>query len=157
MTGPGPDLVDLACWHTAIAAAALEIATYALGSCTAEVSAAVEMDATGLIGAHLPLLGGPHALEIALVGTPDNCRALAAAMLQTTTPESLSVADIADAVGETLNMIGGIVKRRVGNELEIGLPVVMIGHIRTTERISVTVPAKFGTIQMYVQLIGRRS
>ena len=142
MNSPTPDLSEATRWQAAIAGAAVEIATYALGFSGAEVSPATPLDATDL------------------VGTPDSCRAIAAAMLQTTTPETLTMADIADAVGETLNMLGGAVKRRVqsaGNELELGLPIFMIGHIQRTNHISITaLPTKLGPIQMYVLVIGRR-
>lgn len=162
MNSPIPDLSEATRWQAAIAGGATELATCALGFSGAEVlHADSKYNPADKIGAHLPLLGGPRALEIALVGTEASCRRLAAAMLLSTTPETLGMPEIADAVGEALNMLGGAVKRRVrsdGNELELGLPLFVLGHVQTTNSISIiALPTKFGPIEMYTLVIGRRS
>lgn len=147
-------------WHAAIAAAATEISTYALGFDGATVGPSVDpMEVRGLVGPHISLLGGPSALDIALVGTMDDCRRMAAAMLQSDDPSGLSEPDVADAVGEILNMFAGSMKRRMastGVDLELGLPVFVVGHVRPTEQISVTpLQAHFGPIPMFVVVVGR--
>jgi CheY-specific phosphatase CheX len=161
MNAPVPELSESTRWQAAIAGAATEIAMYALGFDGAHVGPAdLTYSGANQIGAHLPLLGGKGALEVALVGTEENCRRVAAAMLQTT-PESLTMAEVADAVGEALNMLGGAVKRRVqanGNELELGLPLFVIGHVQQTDHITIiALPTHFGPIEMYTLVIGRRT
>jgi hypothetical protein len=147
-------------WHDAIGAAATEIATYALGFDGATVGPPVDpVEVRGLVGPHISLLGGPSALEIALVGTMDDCRRMAAAMLQSDDPAALSEPDVADAVGEALNMFAGSMKRRMassGVDLELGLPIFVVGHVRPTEHITVTpLQTRFGPIPMFVVVIGR--
>jgi len=147
-------------WQSAIAGATHEIATYALNFLDSAVGNAVSPGVVaGLVGAHIPMLGGPSALEIALVGTPEHCRALAAAILQTE-PSTLSEAETADAVGEIVNMLAGSVKRRMSSEgvdLELGLPLFIVGHVASTSQIEVTpLPARFGPIDMFVLMISRR-
>jgi hypothetical protein len=161
MNAPVANMSTLAQWQVAVEGAANEIATYALSFEGATVGAAVSHSVVdGLVGAHIPMLGGPEALELALVGEPANCRRLAAAMLMTDDPSSLSESDVADAVGEAINMLAGSVKRRMqsdGTELELGLPVFIVGHIKHTEHISVSpLPAKFGPIDMFVLVVSRR-
>jgi CheY-specific phosphatase CheX len=158
MKSPTPFAVSQ--WYEAIGAAATEIATFALGFESATVGPPVDpMEVRGLVGPHISLLGGPSALEFALAGTMDDCRRVAAAMLQSDDPSSLSESDVADAVGEILNMFAGSMKRRMasnGVDLELGLPVFVVGHVRPTEHISVTpLQARFGPIRMFVVVIGR--
>ena len=148
-------------WQSAIRGAVEEIATFALSFRSSAVGGAVEPTAvTGLVGAHIPLLGGPSPLELALVGRPDQCRDLAAAMLQAADPSSISEPDTADAVCEILNMLAGSVKRRVSSgdlELALGLPVFVVGHVASTDKIAITpLPARFGAIEMFVLVVGRR-
>lgn len=146
-------------WKAAIAGATEEIALYALNFTNSSVGNPVDGEADGLIGAHIPMLGGPTALELAVVGTRENCRAMAGAIL-TSPPESLSEADVADAVGEIVNQFAGSVKRRMASEgvdLELGLPLFIVGHVASTRQIEVTrLPAHFGPIEMFVLMISRR-
>lgn len=146
-------------WRNAIAGATDEIAKYALNFNDSSVGGSISGEADGLSGAHIPMLGGPSALELALVGTPENCRAVAAAILQSP-PASLSESDVADAVGEIVNQFAGSVKRRMasdGVDLELGLPRFIVGHVASTSQIEVTrLPARFGPIDMFVLMISRR-
>jgi len=153
-----PDLRDGAGWRSAVEPAASEIALYALGFSAAKVERP-DADYTGKdkIGAHLPLIGGPRALELALVGTEAACRAVAAAMLQSA-PESLAMPEVADAVGEALNMLGGAIKRRFNSpDLELGLPLFVVGHVQATANLAIiALPTHFGPIAMHTLVIGRR-
>lgn len=159
MNAPIPELNEAMRWQAAIEPAASEIAQSLLGFERAHVRS-VDRDYSprDKMGAHLPLLGGPKAIELALVGTDVRCRELAAAMLQTT-PEKLELPEIADAVGEALNMLGGAIKRRFNApELELGLPLFVLGHVQKTSSIAiVALPTSFGPIEMYTLIIGRRS
>jgi hypothetical protein len=158
MTTSIPDLRDGAGWRAAVEPAASEIALYALGFTAAKVERP-DADYSGRdkIGAHLPLLGGPRALELALVGTEAACRAVAGAMLQSA-PESLAMPEVADAMGEALNMLGGAIKRRFNSpDLELGLPLFVLGHVQATASLAIlALPTHFGPIAMHTLVIGRR-
>jgi hypothetical protein len=67
-------------------------------------------------------------------------------------------AEVADAVGELVNMLGGTVKRRsTGCELVLGLPRFIHGYIEPSDRLTVlTLPTRFGTIDTMVLIAGQR-
>lgn len=149
-----------ASWRAAIAGATEEIAMYALNFPDSAVGNPVSPgEADGFVGAHIPMIGGPDALELALVGTPEACRAIAGAILQSP-PASLTDAETKDAVGEIVNMLAGSVKRRMssdGIDLELGLPLFIVGHVASTGHIEVIrLPTRFGPVEMFVLMISRR-
>jgi len=78
-------------------------------------------------------------------------------MLQSA-PESLAMPEVADAMGEALNMLGGAIKRRFNSpDLELGLPLFVVGHVQSTANLAIiALPTHFGPIAMYTLVIGRR-
>jgi hypothetical protein len=148
-------------WRTAVDAAAREIATYALSLPGAVVQDPVGLErAVAMIGAHIPLVGGGQAFDLALVSSPEGCRALARAILCRSSTDALRDAEVADAVGEIVNMLGGSVKRRLSGqraELELGLPIFIHGYLQPTDRMMViALPTRFGEIDTIVLITGQR-
>lgn len=148
-------------WRTAVEAAANEIATYALSLSGATVQDPVDITrANSMIGAHIPIVGSGQAFDLALVSSPEGCLALSRAILCAGPNQPLRDAEVADAVGEIANMLGGAVKRRLSSlrgDLELGLPIFMHGYIQPTDRLSViALPARFGTIETMVLIAGHR-
>ena len=152
--------VSLAQWRAAVEGAAQEIATYALSFAGARVLDPVGLDrAAALIGAHIPLVGGGQAFDLALVSSPEGCQALSRAILCMSEGAPLRDAEVADAVGEIVNMLAGSVKRRIaghGADLALGLPLFIHGYIEPTDRLTVIVlPTRFGAIDTMVLIAGR--
>jgi hypothetical protein len=148
-------------WRTAVDGAARELASYALSLPSATVGDPVDLSrATAMIGAHIPLIGGGQAFDLALVASPDGCQALSRAILGITDGAALRDAQVADAIGEIVNMLGGTLKRRIagqGPELELGLPIFLHGYIQPTDRLSVlALPTQLGTIETIVLIAGQR-
>ena len=148
-------------WRTAIETAAREVATYALSMSGATIRDPVGLDATAtMIGAHIPLVGAGQAFDLALVATPDGCQALSRAILQIGPGPALPAADVADAVGEIVNMLAGSMKRKLsgfGADLTLGLPIFIHGYMQPTNRLSVIAfPTLFGTIPTIVLISGHR-
>jgi Chemotaxis phosphatase CheX len=148
-------------WRTAIEAAAREVATYALSFASSVVQDAVPLDAaTAMIGAHIPLVGTGRAFDIALVAPADGCQALSRAILCMGPGPALRDADVADAVGEIVNMLAGSMKRGlsgIGADLTLGLPIFIHGYIQPTDRLSVIAfPTRFGKIDTIVLVAGQR-
>lgn len=147
-------------WTDAIAGAANEIATYALGFASATIESGTRAPDPALIGAHVALVGHGEAFDLAVVATPGDCAALARAMLASTRTDTLSAAEVADAVGEIANMLAGAVKRRMhrhGADLALGLPVFIRGEVQPSERVTVlAIPARLGPIPTHVLVIGRK-
>jgi Chemotaxis phosphatase CheX len=153
--------LTLAQWRTALEGAAVEIATYALSFAAAVVHDPVGLEcAASMIGAHIPLIGGGQAFDLALVASADGCQALSRAILGTAAGPTLRDAEIADAVGEIVNMLAGSVKRRMaglGAELVLGLPIFLHGYIQPTDRLAVlALPTRFGAIDTMVLIAGQR-
>jgi Chemotaxis phosphatase CheX len=157
-----PSKITLAQWRTAVEGAAGEIASYALSFSGAKVQDPVGIECTmALIGAHLPLIGDGHAYDLALVASPESCRALARAILCMAPDAPVRDAEVADAIGEITNMLGGGVKRRLlgasAGDLLLGLPIFLHGYIEPTDRMIVTcLPTKLGTIATIVLIAGHR-
>jgi Chemotaxis phosphatase CheX len=153
--------LSLAQWRAAVEGAAGEIATYALSLPGAVVQDPVGLEcASAMIGAHIPVIGGGQAFDLALVASADGCLALSRAILCMDGAAPLRDAEVADAVGEIVNMLAGAVKRRMsgqGAELVLGLPLFLHGYIQPTDRLSVlTLPTRFGTIDTMVLIAGQR-
>jgi hypothetical protein len=131
--------LSIAHWRAAIQGAANEIATYALSLRCAIVKDPIGAErANKLIGAHIPLLGGGQAHELALVSTADGCAALARSMLGVAAGAALRDREVADAVRELVNMLGGAMKRRLSAQiadLALGLPIFR-GHIQRATELS---------------------
>jgi hypothetical protein len=148
-------------WRAAVEGAATEIATYALSLPGAAVHDPVDAErAISMIGAHIPMIGGGQAFDLGLVASPEGCQALSRAILCMAPGSALRDAEVADAVGEIVNMLAGSVKRRIsglGGELELGLPIFLHGYIQPTERLAVlALPTQFGTIETMVLIAGHR-
>ncbi len=86
---------------------------------------------SGVVGAHVALVGERTCCQIGLVSTPNGCQRLAKAFLEihAATP-GLLPGDLVDAVGEIVNIVAGCVKTRMAPSdptLRIGLPVFVSG------------------------------
>lgn len=150
----------LAQWRTAVEVAAKEIATYALSLPGAVVQDPVGVErAATMIGAHIPLVGGGQGFDLGLVSSPEGCQALARAILSSPPTAVLRDAEVADAVGEILNMLAGSIKRRIAGhrtDLELGLPIFVHGYLQPTDRMQVAaLPTRFGTIDTIVLVASR--
>lgn len=156
-----PANLTTAQWRTAVEGAANEIATYALSFSGAAVQDPVDLErATSMIGAHIPMIGAGKAYDLALVATADGCLGLSRAILCAGPTAALKDAEVADAVGEIVNMLAGAVKRRLSGQradLELGLPIFVHGYIQPTDRLSViALPTRFSTIETMVLIAGQR-
>jgi len=157
---PTPSKLMLGPWRVAIEAAATEVATHALSLPGAIVKDPVGLDATvAMIGAHIPLVGSGQAFDVALLSSADGCHALSRAILCMAPDAPVRDTEVADAVGEIVNMLGGSMKRRItfGADLVLGLPIFIHGYLQPTDRLSViALPVRLGTIETIVLVAGHR-
>ena len=111
----------------------LATCTLRLGGATVEpCGAAVPR---GLVGAYVGLVGDTAALQLGVVADHATCAALARALLCMEAEEQLSDEDMADAMNEVANIVGGGVKRRmvdIDPSLKLGLPVFINGFVQPT-------------------------
>lgn len=86
-----------------------------------------------LSGSYIPLVSEEYKLQIGLVSDTDGCNKLTEQLLGM---EPQSKEDVADSIGEIMNMIAGVVKNKVNDKVEglkIGFPIFVIGNIHTSE------------------------
>jgi hypothetical protein len=160
---PTSSKLTLGHWRSAIQAAAKEVATYALSFSGAVVKDPVGLEAaTAMIGAHIPLVGSGsgRSFDLALVASADDCQALSRAILCMGPGPALRDAEVADAVGEIVNMLAGSMKRGLsglGADLALGLPIFIHGYLQPTDRLSVIAfPIRLGKIDTIVLVTGHR-
>jgi Chemotaxis phosphatase CheX len=148
-------------WRTAVQGAATEIATRALSFSGAIVRDPVALErSAAMIGAHIPLVGGGQAFEMALVSTAEGCEALARAILCMPSGPAPRDAEIADAIREIVNMLAGSVKRRLaghGAHLTLGLPIFIRGYLQPSDGLSViALPIHFGPVDTIALIAAAR-
>jgi CheY-specific phosphatase CheX len=88
-----------------------------------------------MTGCLVALVGQNESLQVGLASNTTGCETLARALFASDDP--LSEDDISDAMGEIANIVAGGVKTRMVQKfgsIQLGLPIVMEGHLRLTER-----------------------
>jgi CheY-specific phosphatase CheX len=145
-------------WRDAVHHSAAELARIALGfAAPTTIEPAALVDTEQLVGAHVPLVGRPS-YELWFVASRESCAALAEAMLGGMDLSTLPPAVINDAVCELVNMLAGGVKRRlVGSDLELGLPVFVSGSASVSDRLSATAfRLQLGAVETHAVVLGPR-
>ncbi|MEN9800491.1 MAG: Chemotaxis phosphatase CheX [Pseudomonadota bacterium] len=137
-------LVTVAELHDAAVGACEVVAAGVLGASGQVQASARDGIPANLAGAFIPLAGPGLGAQFGLVGSEDECRGLAAALLQVDAAEAaaLSPTDVADAVCEVVNIAAGHVKARLSEAhpgLTLGLPLFIQGAVKPRERMAVDV------------------
>lgn len=125
-------MVPLDDWMKATVDAAAEFSTTTLEAPLSTLeSSNLPLDLTGCFVA---LVGEEGSLQIGLASDSSGCMTLAKALFAS--EEDLPDNDVGDALGEIANIVAGGVKKRMAGQvpLALGLPIVMEGHIRLTDR-----------------------
>ncbi len=128
-------------WLDAFVSATDEIAstTLNLGNCA--VSPNGGSLPTDMSGSYVSLMSTAASLQVGLASSPQGCQTMAKALLgMTPEEEDLTDADLADALGEVVNIIAGGIKTRLtekDSSIQLGLPFFAHGSIEphsATER-----------------------
>lgn len=88
-----------------------------------------------MTGCLVALVGQNESLQVGISSNAEGCETLARTLFAS--DDELSEDDISDAMGEIANIVAGGVKTRMAKlfgGLQLGLPIVMEGHVRVTER-----------------------
>ena len=119
----------------------------------------------GREGALLPLQRGNESIHVGVFADEDGCKKLTKALLQMEDDEEVATEDITDAVGEIVNILGGIVQRSVDakddGHVALGLPVYVRGEVFPPPRSETLVakmnlgPAEANIVVMRGELRGR--
>jgi CheY-specific phosphatase CheX len=121
-------------WLEATVSAAAEFCQTVLGTemTLVEALAPSELPVTGCF---VSIIDATGSAQVGMASDEAGCQALAQALFAT--EETLSEADVTDALGEIANVLAGGVKKRLQegqSPMTLGLPMVMEGRIRPTDR-----------------------
>ena len=148
-------------WVAAMAPATPELAQ-TLGLAAVELLGRHDVPPTGMAGAYIPLLAEDQTLQLALLASPSGCADLARLLLGMESEEAVSDADIADAVGELVNIVAGGVKQRMqdpariasGGGLRLGLPVFIHGYVQPTQQLEVSLAStRIGEVDAHLMAL----
>jgi hypothetical protein len=128
-------------WLRALESGFEELARASFGVEKVQVGARHDAPVAGLAGAYLGLIADRSSVQIGLAAPIEGCRELARCLFQMSPGDPVSDGDVADAVCEIVNMLGGCVQRRVRQrvEVQLGLPTFFHGPVQPTERLGVAV------------------
>ena len=152
------DMHDVQPWIDAMADAMKEVATTTLGYAGCTVLGP-RTDSGALSGGYVALVGDKCSVQVAVASEPSMCQSIAARLFEMPEDEadSLPDGDVADAVGELVNIVGGLVKTRMAKldgSLQLGLPFVIEGVIESTKRLkSEYVEADLGGVKVVLVVI----
>lgn len=148
-------------WRDALIAAANELATTSLGYAEGEILSTSATLPRIPLGSFVALTGERTSVQIGLAGSQGHCMLLARAMFcMAPEDEDLGDEDLADALGEMVNVLAGGVKIRLTGRVEtlnIGLPIVVHGAIDVTKIAEVDVTLiRWETVEALVFLLRHR-
>jgi len=143
-------------WVAAMADASTELAL-SLGMDGVELLGWHDVPPTGMAGAYIPLLGEDQTLQLAMLATPDGCADLSRLLLGLEPADGVSDADVADAVGELVNIVAGGVKQRMQDSagpLRLGLPVFIHGYVQRTQQLEIALAsARIGPVDAHLMAL----
>jgi len=148
-------------WLDAVVSATQELAVTALAfeEGTLEQTAGPVPDMS--MGSFAGIAGEEGAIQIGIIANHEDCISMCRAFLgMEVDDEELSEEDLADCLGELVNvMIGGVKSRmsHAGLTMEIGLPLVFRGRVRVPKNVKATSSLiRWGSVQAYVILLRHR-
>lgn len=140
---PAARKIVLEDWLAAMTEMAREVATTSLGFDGCERQGVRQELPADSAGSYIPVVSPDNSIQIALVATAGDCMRLAQALLGSGPDEGdLSPGDLADAVGEIINIMAGGVKRILRGQdaaLALGLPIFIYGHVQSTAVLEYTI------------------
>ena len=147
-------------WTDAMVDSLNELATDMLGFDEGKLVEIRDEMPDSMIGAHVAMVSIQEALSVGFISDKEGCNALARALLCMEPDEELPESDVADALGEIVNIIAGGVKRRLVERdasIKIGLPVYFSGKMKPTKNTkSKVLEVQLGTVhaQLFLMLEG---
>lgn len=133
--------VPLQDWMAAAIEATLEMSGAVLGFEGSASETPPPPESRQYPGAYIGLNAPNEAVQVGVVAKPESLQALAKAMLgMAPEDEDLPSSDMADAVGELVNIFAGGIKQRMLprlGSLNLGLPLFINGFIEPTEKLTI--------------------
>ena len=150
--------IDTQKWIDAMTQSIGEVSRDLLGFGESAVIRTTTKIPSDMRGAHIAVVSLRDSLQIGLTAENEDCLKLAGALLGMEPDAGIPQGDVADAVGEIINVVAGGMKRRLiehDPNLSIGLPIFFQGHLKAPANIDSllvevslgSVPAKFFMIR----------
>jgi len=141
------------------AAGELAVSTMGFDGCTmTQTSKKLPM---GVSGSSISLVSDGDSVQIGFFTQRDGCKKLAQAMLGMAPEDELSDADVADAMGEVVNIVAGGVKRQMSEKspgIQLGLPLFMNGQIEIGEnQEGIVGDAAVGPVPVHLLVLRKKS
>ena len=132
-------VIELDRWDDAVRTGLLEVGAMMGLEITLGAVSAEELHGMG--GSYISLAGPDLALQIGIVSTSAGCRSIAASLLslELDMAAELSDADVADGVGEFVNVMAGVLKTQVQDTnagMRLGLPMFIVGDVHSGNHVS---------------------
>jgi hypothetical protein len=136
------EAVSLSVWQGAVEAGATDISRDGFQFQGFEVLERCAEIPEGMPGSFIPLVATNESVQVGIVSTQQGCESMARSLMQLSTGEKISPADMADALAEAANILAGYVKRNMQdhlNPVQLGLPLFVNGHLETSDRMRAAV------------------
>lgn len=145
-------------WLDAVVSATQELAVTALAFEEGTVEQTSEPVPDMSMGSFAGIAGEEGAIQIGIIASHEDCISMCRAFLGMEVDEELSEEDLADCLGELVNVMIGGVKSRMshagGLTMKIGLPLVFRGRIEVPKNVkAMTSLIRWGSVQAYVILL----
>jgi len=118
-------------WMDCVLSAVNEVAEMTFESPANDVKD-IESIPEGREGSIMALNRGDESLQLGVLSDKAGCVALTRALLQMEEDEEVAEEDVTDAVGEIVNILGGVVQRALdgqGDAVTLGFPIFIRGQI----------------------------
>lgn len=130
-------------WLDAAIQSIEETATCALGYDGVKILKTSNEFPVDMAGSFIGLMGSSISVQLGITGSNETCQLLAKALFgMESDDEELPKADVADAVGEIVNIMIGVMKGLMSEKesnLQIGLPIFFEGNFTLTEKQEIAV------------------
>jgi len=149
-------------WMDASVAALRDVAVQAMGFDDLVITRQHDTMPSDMAGAFIPLAGEKDSAQVGLAGGLRDRQLACGALLQMPPEEAegLSSSDIADAMGEVVNIAAGGIKQTMQallGPLALGLPLFINGRVEATERLEVRVAeVTTGGLELVVVVVRAR-
>ena len=145
-------------WLEAALQATEEVANTSFGWESSQIEENVSLISVDFSGSYIAMIGEQSILQVGLTTSHENCYSLAQGMLGIDdSDQALTDSDVADAMGELVNILAGGIKARMSHSeplLKLGLPMVVHGRVELPDRMETTVAKlQFGPVQIFLLIL----
>jgi CheY-specific phosphatase CheX len=154
-------MITITEWLEYYVEAVNDVAKNALGFDECNLIKTEKEQRTGLVGSYLALVSDEICLQIGVASGKDDCRELARALLGMSPDDGdISDEEVADAVGEIVNILAGVLKGKVNdraNGIKLGLPIFIDGRIKASDQQQTLIGrVKLGSIPVELLILMHR-